>query len=184
MEASAEKSVTKANVLVLLSGGIDSTACVAYYQSLGYDVSSLFIDYGQPEARLERAAAIAIAEYYVIPLKQLGVLGYKAPEGYVPARNAMLLSAGLMSFDYGYGIIALGIHAGTPYADCSPDFEQAMQRVFDLYSQGRVRIDAPFLHWTKDQIWDYAQMTGVPLVLIQSNNLNSLHPKADWLRAG
>jgi len=179
MEASAEKSVANANVLVLLSGGIDSTACVAYYVSLGYDVCALFIDYGQPEAKLEQAAAIAIAKHYDLTLKQLAVFGYKAPEGYVPARNAMLLSAALMSFDYEYGIISLGIHAGTPYADCSPYFEQAMQRVFDVYSQGRVRINAPFLHWTKGEIWDYAQMTGVPLFLTKSNNLSSLHPKVD-----
>ena len=35
------------NVIVLLSGGIDSTACVNYYLSQKLKLLGLFIDYGQ-----------------------------------------------------------------------------------------------------------------------------------------
>ena len=174
-------SLDKANVLILLSGGIDSSACIAYYISLNFTISALFIDYGQPSADLERAAATSIASHFGIPLKQLTVSGCDIAEGYVPARNAMLLTIALMSFGFRSGIIALGIHAGTPYADCSPDFKQAMQQVFDLYEQGRIRIDAPFLQWTKSEIWDYAQMSNLPLDLTHSNNLNDLRPIASIL---
>ena len=34
--------------LVLLSGGIDSSCCVAFYRQAGHDVTSVFVDYGQP----------------------------------------------------------------------------------------------------------------------------------------
>ena len=47
-----EINLTDKNVLVLLSGGIDST-CIHYYQNLGYNVKGLFIDYGQPAANQE-----------------------------------------------------------------------------------------------------------------------------------
>ena len=170
------------NVLVLLSGGIDSAACVEYYVSRGYTVSALFIDYGQPDSEKESKAASAISTYYGIPLRHLTVSDCSVPEGYVAARNTLLLSLALMDFGHECGIIALGIHAGTPYVDCSPDFERAMQQVYDLYTDGRVRIDAPFLNWTKSEIWDYAQMKLVPLHLTHSNNLADLRRVADELQ--
>lgn len=37
-------------VLVLLSGGIDSTACLDFYLQLGRPSCALFVDYGQPAA--------------------------------------------------------------------------------------------------------------------------------------
>jgi hypothetical protein len=35
-------------VLVLLSGGVDSSCCIAFYRGMGYDVRGVFVDYGQP----------------------------------------------------------------------------------------------------------------------------------------
>jgi 7-cyano-7-deazaguanine synthase len=170
------------NVLVLLSGGIDSTACVEYYVSQGYKVSALFVDYGQLAAKQERVAASAIAQHYGISLKQLSVTGCYVSDGYIPARNSLLLCLALMNFDYPYGLVSLGIHAGTPYADCSPEFGKLMQQVFELYEQCRIRIDTPFLNWTKSEIWDYARLQHIPLHLTYSNNLDDLRPVADKLR--
>jgi 7-cyano-7-deazaguanine synthase len=165
-----------------LSGGIDSTACVGYYISQECNVSALFVDYGQASVKHERKAASAVADYFGIPLKQLNVSGCNINDGYIKARNAMLLSTALMSFEHRSGIVALGIHSGTPYVDCSPDFKHLMQQIYDLYEDGRVRIDAPFLNWTKSEIWDYALTLNVPLELTYSNNLGSLSPIADHLR--
>ena len=50
--------------IVLLSGGLDSMACVHFYLKMGYEVSALFCDYGQPAAPQEREAAICIANYF------------------------------------------------------------------------------------------------------------------------
>jgi 7-cyano-7-deazaguanine synthase len=144
-------------------------------------VSALFIDYSQPDCEREFSAASAISSYYGIPLRRIAVSDCSVPEGYVPARNSLLLSLALMNFDHEYGLIALGIHAGTPYVDCSPDFVHEMQQVFDLYTNGRVRIDVPFLKWTKSEIWEYAQMKRVPVHLTHSNNLSDLRPAADEL---
>ena len=33
---------------ILLSGGIDSMACVNFYKALNYEVECIFCDYGQP----------------------------------------------------------------------------------------------------------------------------------------
>lgn len=171
----------KENVLVLLSGGIDSATCIAYYLSQEYHVSALFVDYGQLGARQEQIAASAIAQHYRIALKLFTLTGSHSSEGYIPARNSLLLCLALMNFEYKYGLVALGIHSGTSYADCSPKFKHLMQQVFELYEEGRVQIDTPFLNWTKSEIWDYAQLQHVPLHLTYSNNLDDLRPVTDYL---
>ena len=162
------------NVLVLLSGGIDSSTCLEYYISRAFKVSALFIDYCQPYAEKEFTAASAIADHYGVYLKKITISDCIVPEGYIPARNAVLLNLALMNFNYECGIISLGIHAGTPYIDCTPDFKNAMQHVYDLYTNGIISIDTPFLNWTKREIWVYAKMQKIPLHLTHSNNLADL----------
>ena len=169
------------HVLVLLSGGIDSTTCIEYYNAKGNTISSLFIDYGQPDSDKELKAATSISEFYNIELRHLNVTNCSVSHGYVPARNTLLLSLGLMNFNYECGMIALGIHAGTPYADCSQEYVQSMQRIYDLYTNGLIRIDTPFLDWTKSEIWDYAQMKNTPLYLTHSNNVKDLKINSDDL---
>jgi 7-cyano-7-deazaguanine synthase len=55
--------------LILLSGGIDSAACVAYAKSIASPVEALFIDYMQPARDSERDAAIRVSGHYGIPLQ-------------------------------------------------------------------------------------------------------------------
>lgn len=162
------------HVCVLLSGGIDSLSCVGYYISRGYDVHALFIDYGQPNADEEEAAATAISKHYGIELRQVRVTGPEVSAGYIPARNAVLLALALMSASVDTGLLAIGIHAGTPYIDCSPLFVRSMQRIIDLYTDGCLRIDAPFMSWTKSEICDYAQNQGIPIHLAFSSNPDDL----------
>jgi len=47
----------ESEVLVLLSGGIDSAACVAFFQNRGNGVGGMFVDYGQISAAREKKAA-------------------------------------------------------------------------------------------------------------------------------
>lgn len=164
------------DAIVLLSGGIDSAACVEYYKSMGFLVRGIFIDYGQSYNNEERTASSAIAAHYQIALLQRSISGGGFEKGYVPSRNAALLSVALMAFEKESGIVGIGIHAGTPYTDCSPEFVKAMQAVYGLYTDGRIRIDAPFLSWTKGEIVSFARQRQVPLHLTFSNNLEDLPP--------
>ena len=161
-------------VCVLLSGGVDSSACVGYYVAKNYEVSALFIDYGQRDADKEAVAAAAVSEHYGLELRTLAVQGYAPPDGYVNGRNAVLLSLALMSTTLTCGLIGLGIHSGTPYVDCTSDFCRKMQGVCDLYTGGQVQIDAPFVQWTKSEIWDYAREKGVPLDVTHTSNPDGL----------
>jgi 7-cyano-7-deazaguanine synthase len=165
----AVEGPTAPSVLVLLSGGVDSTACAAFYRSQRYDVSALFVEYGQGALRQERRAALRIAKQAAIPLTTVAISGLGPfGKGYIPARNALLLMAALSHWQARKGMIALGIHAGTTYADCSQGFVDAVQRLFDVYTDGRARLTCPFLAWTKAQVWAYCREAGVPLDLTYS----------------
>jgi 7-cyano-7-deazaguanine synthase in queuosine biosynthesis len=67
-------SVSQCRCIVLLSGGVDSAACIDFYQRQGFAVSGLHVTYGQPAARHEAAAAAAIAHHYRIPLTVIRLL--------------------------------------------------------------------------------------------------------------
>jgi 7-cyano-7-deazaguanine synthase len=163
--------------LILLSGGMDSTACLVFYRNLLKSVAALFIDYGQSAANNERESAITICEYYKTPLRIINVSGLGPwATGYINGRNAFLLHSALMASHFTKGIIAIGVHSSTSYRDCSEYFIQQMQSSFDIYTEGRVRISAPFINWTKAEIVEYCRMNEVPLRFTYSCELGGAEP--------
>jgi 7-cyano-7-deazaguanine synthase in queuosine biosynthesis len=54
-----------------------------------------------------------------------------------------------------------------------------MQEVCDLYTGGQVQIGAPFMNWTKGEIWDYAREHGVPLDVTHTSNPDDLIAQSD-----
>jgi 7-cyano-7-deazaguanine synthase len=154
--------------LVLFSGGLDSLACLHFYRVLGFDVDALFVDYGQASVRHERAAAHRICESLTIPLRSLIVAPLTFGQGEIIGRNALLLTLGLMVFPGTAGLVSLGIHAGTDYVDCGAAFVARMQSLFDTYTGGRIRIDAPFIRELKGDILRYSRAAGLPTGLTYS----------------
>src|SRR6266568_5829266 len=143
------------DTVVLLSGGLDSAAAVAFYRRLGHDVTGLFVAYGQPVREHERESAHAVAVHYDLVLAEISVAGgmIDYSRGEIRGRNALLLFAALMFTPLRSGILALGIHSGTPYYDCSEHFANDLQRIADGYSGGRIALGMPFLKWTKPMIF-------------------------------
>lgn len=150
--------------VVLLSGGIDSSACLGMFVLRGWEAEGLFINYGHPAADAEYKAAQKISNHYGVALSIVSVRGIpRVDAGYVPGRNAMLLDFALSRLASSRGIIGLGIHAGTGYVDCSPAFISAYQGLVDIYAGGKIKIDVPFLDWSKKQIVEYCKSIQVPL---------------------
>jgi 7-cyano-7-deazaguanine synthase len=172
MSSAAPRAATgqnhSAKVLVLASGGIDSSACISFYISHGAAVEALFIDYGQLSKTNEENAVFNIAAHFQIKLRvvrcNLGEFG----AGVILGRNGFFLNAALVAAGTSCGVVAVGIHAGTSYADCSPSFVREMQKVFDLQTDGLVQIGAPFLNWEKLKIWHYCKTNAVPVELTYS----------------
>ena len=155
--------------LVLLSGGIDSTACAAFLKGRTDSLQAIFLDYGQLSQKQEERAACAIAAHFRIPLTVMRCQGAKTKnEGLILGRNACLVFLTLMETEMRSGIIALGVHAGTRYWDCGPQFVHAMQQVIDGYTDGKIRLSLPFLNWSKRDVWDFCKANHVPLELTYS----------------
>lgn len=162
-------------ITILLSGGIDSAACLHYLLEKQFVVSALHIDLGQPDNHLEMESAQDISGHYSVPLEVIKVEGVRVGEGYIIARNALLVILALMHGN-GSKSISLGIHSGTDYVDCTPSFFDQMQRIVNEYADGAVSIMLPFLNWEKSDVLGYAKENGVPTHLAHTTNPLDIPP--------
>ena len=170
MSIAENKKILKKNeALLLLSGGLDSAACLDFLVSNSYKVKCLFINYGQAALKKERSSARKISKFYKSPLQELNLQNIKIKKaGYIQGRNLFLFSTALMVAKFKKGIISSGIHKGTSYLDCSPLFHAKVQEIYDIYTEGRIRVFSPFAEWNKNDIWEYCQQKNVPINLTYS----------------
>ncbi len=163
--------------VILLSGGLDSTTCLAYAQQQGFACYALSFDYGQKHKH-ELVAAQRIAAHYRAPhqIVQLGIgnLGASAltaaelavpdhdgsvaiPITYVPARNTVFLAIALGwaeildAHDIFIGVSAVD-YSG--YPDCRPEYIAAFARMAELATKAGVegnplRIHTPLITLSK-----------------------------------
>jgi 7-cyano-7-deazaguanine synthase len=171
-----EQRRTSSRALVLLSGGIDSAA-VAHFLKRNHSVEGLFVDYSQAASNIEKCASHAVARQLNM---RLTFAATTAPQrltaGEIPGRNGLLAMLALSFSAYDYDAIAMGIHAGTPYYDCSPTFANRLDAIIREYSAGRTRFFAPFLNWTKCEIYQYCRMANLDLSMTYSCEAGTLPP--------
>lgn len=163
----------KEKAVVLLSGGIDSTAALAHTLQ-DKEALALWIAYGQKQVEQEKEAAFAIAEHYEVPLMDVWL-----PEHLfraigvhllVPFRNGMLLSlATAVAQEEGFPWVVAGMYSqpgwGYEYPDSTPEFLGTFGAVMQMGTEGRVRLLTPWSGWTKDKVVRWAATHNVPLDL-------------------
>jgi 7-cyano-7-deazaguanine synthase len=149
---------------VLMSGGIDSSACAHFLLARGYVVEGLFVDYGQAAVGPESRAVAIIADHLGVSFRRISFAGF-APSGSgeLVGRNALLVFAALFANRGRSGLLGLGIHAGTPYYDCSGEFFAAADRLVAEHTDGKVAVVAPFVNWPKRDIRDYFISAKLPV---------------------
>jgi 7-cyano-7-deazaguanine synthase len=143
-----------AGELVVLSGGLDSTVCMALAtEQGGAPPLALTFDYGQRHrTELDRAAGVAghyRSEHLVVQLDTKawggsaltdpdiavpagGGSGQGIPVTYVPARNSIFLSVALgVAEARDLDAVWIGVNAidYSGYPDCRPEFIEAFRRV-------------------------------------------------------
>lgn len=164
---------------VLLSGGIDSAACAHFLKSQGMAVEGLFVDYGQKAARLEHIAARAIAEHLSISLSAISCVGPSIHgSGEVIGRNAFLIFSSVVLAGRHAGILAIGIHSGTPYYDCSGAFLSGISCLIGEHTDGKLALIAPFSDWSKKQVFEYFRAAGLPIKATYSCEAGTSEPCA------
>jgi 7-cyano-7-deazaguanine synthase len=150
--------------VVLLSGGLDSTVCMAVAREKGFEVWPISFDYNQRHNR-ELDCARRVAEYFGVKrhlviktnMNEIGgsALTDKAinvPEGdversdipstYVPARNLIFLSYALGYAEVtGADKIFIGVNAldYSGYPDCRPEFINLFQQLADYSTKAAVQ---------------------------------------------
>lgn len=158
---------------VLLSGGVDSAVVLALLTAGRHEASAAWIDYGQPAAAAEREASKAIAAIYGAVWTELSVIGLAPPaSGEFPGRNDMLVS--LAAAATPGRLIAIGVHAGTNYVDCSPSWLAEWQGLLTVQHHGAVRLLAPLADLTKSQVYILASHLDVPIALTHSCEASAL----------
>ena len=111
------------HVCVLLSGGIDSTACAHFHRQQDCAVEGLFVNYGQVSARREIAAVRRVSLHLSLDFHAIRLCdGPTFSDGLRNGRNAFLLLSALMTVPETVMQIGIGIHAGTEYLDCGASY--------------------------------------------------------------
>ncbi len=92
---------------------------------------------------------------------------------YVPFRNGLFLScAASMALSLECSVLYYGAHhddvAGEAYPDCSLAFVEAMDRAIRLGTADELRVEAPFVSWSKADIVVLGLSLGVPYELTWS----------------
>ncbi len=165
--------------VILLSGGLDSTTCLAYAISKGYACYALSFDYGQKH-NSELIAAKKIAEKFnvkkheMINLSSVGRLGGSAltdssinvpdhkgstgiPVTYVPARNTIMLSIALgwaEILDAEAIFIGVSSVDYSGYPDCRPEYINAFADMANLATKrgvegNPIQILTPLINLSK-----------------------------------
>ncbi len=155
---------------IMMSGGIDSAACAHFLRQQGFGVDALFLDYGQAAAKLEAKAVMALSRHLGISIQRFNLSG-SGPfgTGELVGRNALLVFAALFLTRGRSGLLALGLHGGTPYYDCSGPFLASIAHLVSEHTNGCVSVIAPFIAWTKKEVC--AAVTDQRLYPIPAKNL-------------
>jgi 7-cyano-7-deazaguanine synthase len=145
--------------IILFSGGLDSTTCIAIAKSQGFDCYALSFCYGQKQsAEIDSAKKIAslagVVEHKIVILELGGssltdanqqIEDYQArdtiPNTYVPARNTIFLSIAL---GWAETVNAQDIFIGanimdySGYPDCRPAYLRAFEQMANLATKGEI----------------------------------------------
>ena len=163
--------------IILLSGGIDSMACISFYLNEGDEVECIFCDYGQPGCKEEYESANRVANFFNIKLHNIKIHDLQIPKtGEIFGRNALLVISALCYYGKGNYKIIIGIHNGTTYSDCTELFVSMINRVIDCYANGTVLLEAPFINWYKSDIVEYCKSNSLPISLTYSCEAGSSPP--------
>ena len=167
-------------VLVLFSGGLDSTTTLAIAQSKGYKITALTINYKQRHDYEITASKNIIASYsdishiiFDIDLTRIGGSALTdssinvpseessgIPITYVPARNTIFLSiAASYAERLKISEIYIGVNAidYSGYPDCRPDFIASFEKMINLGTKSgsegsSFKIITPLINMTKAEI--------------------------------
>lgn len=183
-------------IVVLHSGGMDSTCLLAYCIAYASEVETVSFFYGQNHSQelssvkyFQSKWGIKNTQFNLSqafgPIRQssgsalLG--GDKIPSGHyaqenmvktiVPNRNMIMSSfAAGYAQSIGFDFIGLAVHSGDHfiYPDCRPEFIRSLGEAISLATEETVKILAPFSYITKEDIVQIGSHFQIPFEMTYS----------------
>ena len=174
-------------VVVIVSGGMDSVTLLHDIISQGHKVHALTFNYGQRHIKeiqcaKEQCQLLHIPDHLILNLESLNDVAASSltrinspvPEGnydepsmkatVVPNRNMVMLSlATALAITTKSEAVYYGAHSGdhTIYPDCRPEFVKAMDVAMKLCDWRRIELRVPYLRMTKGDILRIGQQLNV-----------------------
>ena len=147
----------------------------------GCQLSALFVDYGQAARQQEAEASTRVAKFMRI---EYGTVALQFPQtfqrGEIPFRNGLLVYAAAVSSPADTDI-ALGVHAGVPYPDCSVEFLDALETSLVRSQDRPLRLLAPLKTWKKSEILAYTFRENLPIDITYSCEAGTPFPCGNCL---
>jgi preQ(0) biosynthesis protein QueC len=166
------------NILVLLSGGMDSATLLWEAKTKFKDVYAISFDYGQKHIvelkyAKELANMVGIKEHFIVKIPHYKEINFHSPLlsvskkeipkesyqedvpiTYVPMRNLTFLAiASGIADELGIENIGIAVHAvDAPYPDCRPEFITS--------AEAAINAGSSFVVKTKKRIYVYAPFLG------------------------
>lgn len=187
----------KSKAIILLSGGMDSTVCVAEAIAQNYEPCTLHVNYGQRTEKRELKSFHDVSDFFKVKnrletdIKHLVAIGGSSltdskievsnadlenkeiPSSYVPFRNANILS---IAVSWAEVIEAKAVFIGaveedsSGYPDCRQSFFEQYEKMVELGTKPStsIKIKTPIIKLKKSEIVQRGQELQVPFHLTWS----------------
>lgn len=182
------------DVVMALSGGMDSTTMLAKFIEDGLSVLCVNFQYGSKHNAMEAKAFDAVVKYYNVPTitvdmtttfanmkSNLLLSGDAIPEGHyaasnmsktvVPGRNSIFATVMMgIAESIGAQYIALGVHQGDHqiYLDCRAEYVDALDVLVRIATEHKIQVIAPFINTDKTGICRVGTKLKVPYELTRT----------------
>jgi len=160
-------------VIVLASGGLDSTLVMSQLLRQGHHVVPFFCDYNQYSLEGERRAVETVTsllkedyeslvEDIVVAKVDVGIPRVAACPGRI---HAFVGAASIWAFTKGWtsGKIAIGIHKGDKDVDsCRVGYEEDLNKTLKILTQDCLQIITPLMGMSRQTMAEELEGSGVP----------------------
>ena len=181
--------MTNKNVIVLLSGGLDSLVSISILKQDFNIIRALHINYGQKPYKQELQACKKICNHYKIDLEVINIDWYSKiskdsalnkennndnedkKSYWMPNRNGLFTNIAASYADaLNCKYIAIGANKeeAQEYSDNSIEFVNNSTKLFETATKNKVKLIAPLIEMDKKEIIQKAIDVNAPLTMIWS----------------
>ncbi|CAL4326534.1 7-cyano-7-deazaguanine synthase QueC [Buchnera aphidicola] len=166
-------------ILVVFSGGQDSTTCLIHYTHICEEVHCITFDYEQLhkteiESSLLISKKLGITNHVVLDIKYLQDISISSlmnknisinsmhplnsflPSTFVPGRNILfLILSSIYAYTHNINNIALGVNEVdfSGYPDCTESFIKKINKVVRIGINCNINFITPLINLNKSEIW-------------------------------